>query len=410
LAGYKIDQTDDTGLRGEKHSDTELSLARRATRVLAVGPRLHDLYLRKLAPLPAVPEPLMIIPGFDRTSTAMRSTPVGRPRQILLIGRLDDIRVKGLDIAAQAVAKAIHGLGAAENEYELLLRGAPVTGHDELRRTLLHHAEHPLRMVTRSFSTDNETLHHDLQQATVMLMPSRAEAFGLAAAEAIAAGTPVLVSNRSGLGMLLNSLLPVEEVRRIVVPVVDAPDRDAESWARAIDRVLADPDAAFVNAARLQSLLEGRQTWAMAAAVVLEAIGRRRADALGAPPMQGHASVSGGKVSVEDKSVKPTHNRPRIKSSSPGQPTGASFSGEARLAFTRRLGRDWQELASLLEIDDYEVHRFAAGFEPGEVWDWLHRRRRLPELPEALRTIGRDDLAKVLEASVRATGFNNEGK
>jgi hypothetical protein len=42
-----------------------------------------------------------------------------------------------------------------------------------------------------------------------------------------------------------------------------------------------------------------------------------------------------------------------------------------KLAFRRRLGQSWQDLADQLEISSYDRRRFAQGDEPGQIWTWL---------------------------------------
>jgi hypothetical protein len=73
------------------------------------------------------------------------------------------------------------------------------------------------------------------------------------------------------------------------------------------------------------------------------------------------------------------------------------FSGKQKLTVAHRLGDDWQDLADYVAIPPDQRQRFAAGREPQAVWEWLEARQRLAELPEALRYIGRDDLALELE-------------
>ena len=69
--------------------------------------------------------------------------------------------------------------------------------------------------------------------------------------------------------------------------------------------------------------------------------------------------------------------------------------GEVKIEVCRLLGDDWEELADHFGIQPHEKRRFAKGDEPRGVWEWLEVRRRLPDLPEALAAIGRDDLQKL---------------
>jgi hypothetical protein len=78
-------------------------------------------------------------------------------------------------------------------------------------------------------------------------------------------------------------------------------------------------------------------------------------------------------------------------------PANVKYSGKSKLVFCRNLGNSWSELATLLEIPSADQARFSHGEEPRGIWDWLENRRKLGELEQALRDIGRNDLAGDLE-------------
>jgi hypothetical protein len=67
--------------------------------------------------------------------------------------------------------------------------------------------------------------------------------------------------------------------------------------------------------------------------------------------------------------------------------------GTTKLAFVRRLGSSWRDLADSLDIPSYERRRFATGDEPRAIWDWLEVRNRLGALRPSLLAIDRTDLA-----------------
>lgn len=266
---HKAGRAGDPGMRAEERMRLEISLAAHADGVFTVGPRLRDLYVNHLAAIADAPEPVEINPGFDDPEALLRTPPPGRPREILVLGRLEDATIKGIDIAARGLAHALDRLGAQENEAGLLLRGVPVDEHKELYEQVNAWSGRRFRPVTRSFSTNAEDLRADLRRATLLPMPSRAEAYGLVAAEAIAHGTPALISERSGLAQFLRERLPAEEYRRLVVPVRDDEPADAQTWGEAIWFILNDVTAAFVRADKLRQTLAGTQTWAMAVETVL---------------------------------------------------------------------------------------------------------------------------------------------
>jgi Bacterial Death-like domain 3 len=82
-------------------------------------------------------------------------------------------------------------------------------------------------------------------------------------------------------------------------------------------------------------------------------------------------------------------------SADPARPS--AFSGGNMLDFFRRLGPDWRDLAALLDIPEYEQAQWQQGVEAREIWAWLVRRERLPELAPALRRISRGDLATIFD-------------
>ncbi|MFF7259208.1 glycosyltransferase family 4 protein [Streptomyces sp. NPDC008159] len=270
LEHWRPGREDDAGLRADVRSRLELDLARGATWAAAVGPRLHQRLQRDLSVFPESPEPLRLDPGFDRAGRPARRPTPGGPLQVLLMGRMEAWQIKGVDLGARAVAHALRLRGDAEPEVELLVRGASPSGCDALREAVVGWAADPALGVTvRPFSAEAERLDQDLARATLALMPSRAEGFGLVGLEAVVAGTPVLVSGRSGLGMLLKEMLPQADAARAVVPVTLHDTDDVMRWGHQIAAVLRDPVAAFATADRLRRAAERERSWAAVAEQVL---------------------------------------------------------------------------------------------------------------------------------------------
>ncbi|WP_333762371.1 CATRA conflict system CASPASE/TPR repeat-associated protein [Streptomyces sp. IBSBF 2390] len=262
----------DLAARAEDRTDLELRLCRGALHPVPVGPRLE----RALWPHLRTPEyrdlaaPVRIDPGFDGGTLVTPPRPEEIP-QILLLGRLDDAPLKGLDIAAKALGKAISKAGGP-GSCHLLVRGVP----DDESRSLAAQVEKwvdnsAVDVIPRRYSADPRRIENDLARASLVLMPSRAEAFGLAGAEAIACGVPVLVSGRSGLGMLLGAQRSRVADRAVVDVEATRGSRKADirTWAQAIHAVLHNPEAAFRDAAELRELMAARCTWAAAADTVL---------------------------------------------------------------------------------------------------------------------------------------------
>ncbi|MEU7907346.1 glycosyltransferase [Actinoplanes sp. NPDC049118] len=260
----------------EERQEIDLALSTDAGLTVAVGPRIYsyfhwDLERRGVA----VDKLRRFDPGFDLGADPQR-TPSQHRLIVLVVGRMEDARLKGLDIAARAFNEARKRTG--EIRSELLIRGAPPGKSVALEAQAREWAaDKSLPVRAHPYSTRVDRLEADLRGASLVLMPSRAEGFGLVAAEAIVAGTPVLVSRESGIGELLEVLEP-EDAKRIVVPVTGDDDHDVAAWANAIAGALRDRKAEFERTAQLRARLAEQLTWSSAAADLLAQVRGPRTD------------------------------------------------------------------------------------------------------------------------------------
>jgi glycosyltransferase involved in cell wall biosynthesis len=148
-----------------------------------------------------------------------RSTMV--PGRVLYLGRME-WRPKGLDLLLETFGKLSAGTDA-----RLVLAGdGPDRGRvsDAVRRTGL---EERVDLVGRVSGRAKWQL---LSSATVVAIPSRHESFGLVAAEATAAGTPVVAFDLPALREIL------AESGGLLVPPYDT-----DAFATALCRVITDP-------------------------------------------------------------------------------------------------------------------------------------------------------------------------
>lgn len=267
----KPGRQDDAAWRAEERTRIELDLARGATRVVTIGPRLHGRFLRDLQ-AEQLPDPLRLDPGFDSESPHERQPPDGRPWAVLTMGRMEDAELKGLDIAASAMGRVASG-GHLPESLELIVRGAPEGTGEATRTKVRDWAVSPaLSVLVRPYTVEAERLEADLRRASLVLMPSRTEGFGLVGLEAILAGTPVLVSEQSGLGELLREVLTKEAAARHVVKVTGDLNVDADAWSRAGEGILRDRAAAFRRAMELRAHLASQRTWQSAISALLAEI------------------------------------------------------------------------------------------------------------------------------------------
>ncbi|MDO9337553.1 MAG: glycosyltransferase [Caulobacter sp.] len=252
----KVDPIDEAGDRTQE----EFDLGRTAAFAVAVGPRLYERFRTEFYP-DRKARVLRFDPGFDQFGDEEWGPPPGRPLRILVQGRLDDQEIKGLDLAAQAVGRVAQRRPVGSSAIALVARGA-AAGDTGLREKIVGWSGKPdLDVTVRRFTVDTERLEADLRRASLVLMPSRSEGFGLVGLEAIVAGVPVLISEASGLGEMLHETLGRERAQRFVVPVTRDGEADVDAWARAIEMILYEIDAAFRRAALLREQLARIKTW-----------------------------------------------------------------------------------------------------------------------------------------------------
>jgi glycosyltransferase involved in cell wall biosynthesis/tetratricopeptide (TPR) repeat protein len=251
---YKeTDESTRPSTTGEQRETIELELASTANVVVAVGPLLYreaiDL-VRRATPKPEVHR---LMPGLDAWHEIVQPPETVR---CLVLGRTEDFKLKGLDIAARAfgLLPSMPGLP----QPLLVVRGSPPADAVRLRDRLREFAGAGARIHVRDYAADEYVLERDLARTSVVLLPSRSEGFGLTALEAIAAGVPVLVSGRSGIGEFLQE---IPEAANTVVPIADDLDEDAAKWSTALDFILRDREAAFSRARRLRERLEPAMSW-----------------------------------------------------------------------------------------------------------------------------------------------------
>lgn len=235
--------------------------------VAAVGSRLQRYTADLLEDGSGSIRVVRLDPGLGPLHSGMRRPPP--KKQVLMLGRTDDLELKGLDIAARSIAAA-PGIAAAA--LGLLVRGAPPGECDSLHRTLVTLSGMAReRIDVRPFTTNPDELRRDLLRSLVCVVPSRVEGFGLVALDAIAAGTPLLVSAKSGAAELLRDRLG-RFAEPMIVDIADEPDTDVRCWSAAIARVVADPEAALRHADEVRQRLAPGLTWQHTVKAIVDAV------------------------------------------------------------------------------------------------------------------------------------------
>lgn len=144
------------------------------------------------------------------------------PFRILMLTRLD-MEKKGIDLGIQIFKNLLTDFP----DTELVITGK---GQDESRiRELVTTLQVEDKVDFRGYQSD---IYAEFERAHIVLMPSRWEGFGLVAAEAGAAGRPVVASDAGGL----------PEVIRHNHTGIICPSGDVQAFTEAIRKLKNDPE------------------------------------------------------------------------------------------------------------------------------------------------------------------------
>ncbi|XP_066269114.1 D-inositol 3-phosphate glycosyltransferase-like [Branchiostoma lanceolatum] len=196
---------------------------------------------------------------------------------VLTVGRVTRVeRLKGLDIAAKAMGKVVEKIPNAR----LRVRGIASDDYARSKKILEDNLDSgKLTPTLLPYGTEREIIQ-DIKQAHLVLMPSRAEPFGMVGLEAIVAGIPVLISDQSGLADLMRELMEKGKVsadfrHKIVTTSVRESDleQSAQIWADKIVDILDDMSlkSEFKKAAQFKKELLASKYWEESHKAFLEA-------------------------------------------------------------------------------------------------------------------------------------------
>lgn len=284
---FDKDRQAPSGQRYDENNSVDLALCEAASIRFGVGPRLANLFRHKI-------DVEQLLPGFEVAA----STRSGQPRHALLVGRMEDSGLKGLHyalyamqtVSAREMTETVLELRGAHDEDSTLKLVRELLEDVRKQRTMLDHNRLTLRVTP--FSTAAGHINDSYQKASVVLMPSTQEGFGLVALEALSRGRPVVVSHNSGFAMLVQDIAP-ELAPRFVYESERIGPREMERVGRVADRIsdlvnafFDDPEGAKEAVASLQAKLATVCSWERAARQLVRSL----QDKLAAPDGAGSST------------------------------------------------------------------------------------------------------------------------
>ncbi|XP_078616170.1 uncharacterized protein LOC144884613 [Branchiostoma floridae x Branchiostoma japonicum] len=266
-------------MKARKKEKNILHNSNNAKVTFSVGRRIFDHYKTKYRGEKKPQSHHIFLPKPSHMFLAIDVNPVDKDSEkvVLSIGRVRKVeKLKGHDLIAQSMRKVVRIIknvrwavrGISEDDWETSLKILEDNlKSGDLNPTLLPYGT-------------QEDIRDDMMTAHLVLMPSRSEPFGLVGLEAIAAGIPVLISDKTGLaGMILDLIkqgkLSAEHRHVIVETSVNDFDRagDAKRWTGRIVDILKHSDSEFEKAARLKRELVESRYWEESHRTFLQACG-----------------------------------------------------------------------------------------------------------------------------------------
>lgn len=255
--------------RAAERKREQLGLAEGCDLVVAVGPHLASEFGTDLHGA-GIPVSIMeLVPGLP---DCPRNTAGTLPSSVrcLILGRVEDYQLKGLDLAAKAFGRVV-AKWKQGNPPKLVVRGAPAgTDAALMKRIADDSSPTELDIVIRHYSANETEIRNDLREASLVLMPSKKEGFGLVGLEAIACGVPTLISAQSGLAETVARCAPRLADEWILPVTGDA----VTKWADSIELLLTEREGAFARAAILRKQLDEELDWRRSAMEILDRLVR----------------------------------------------------------------------------------------------------------------------------------------
>jgi len=270
----------------------ECTIASLADIVFAIGPRLERSIKDALNARRKDSEKVRSLLCGIWENVEPRKQPPEVPT-FVFIGRVEHPKLKGVDLFVKAAGEVVRRW---EREWQhqdqdihepkFIIRGLPSDPTkampiiQELKALAKSAAGQEFLIIWKPYDSDESNLVEDILSASAVVMPSRAEGFGLVAFEAVSYGVPIVVAKQSGVAEVLENYCGKEGYTpKFIVNTRLQEDDAVEHLADALAFFVWRPESGRNLARNLRNELIKHCSWSAAANSFMEAVG-----VIAAPP------------------------------------------------------------------------------------------------------------------------------
>ncbi|XP_066265742.1 uncharacterized protein [Branchiostoma lanceolatum] len=241
-----------------KKEDSILEDAQDADVVFSLGNKIFDHFENQFRAIPASkrPQHFKFVPRSSKTFEEAEAEYKDTETMVVVsVGGVEGAeKLRGYDLSTEA-------LSIVADKMKVKYRVIGVDKDDfKTSKAILEHCKSANLQITLLPYGTQKDICKEMMQAHLVLMPSRAEPFGLVGLDAITAGVPVLVSSKSGLADFIHE--HVDELHHSIVGVDGGEEgANVRRWADAIERVLKHNRTEFKTAARCKQQLLSTKYW-----------------------------------------------------------------------------------------------------------------------------------------------------
>ena len=182
---------------GEGEHKLQVTLCEKADVIIAIGPKIAEACKRALRSSEKHKNVIDLTPGIFEDFNGIRQAYEDvETFHVLMSGSLQYFEIKGCDIAAKAI-KLLNS-----SSYHLIVVVKPCDDVEKVKQALLSEGIDSHQLTVR-VAESHEDWRQCLREADLAIKPSRTEGFGMSGLLAISASLPVLISEHSGLGIVL---------------------------------------------------------------------------------------------------------------------------------------------------------------------------------------------------------------